>query len=89
MLRTHGHWAVRVLKCATHIVRWGICYNGHFRGPVTPTPIAEHLAVELSLPVSMTYVCCGWDLKTQPSTCEVNAPTHCATALVTREHGIA
>ena len=26
-------------------------YNGHLRGPVTLTPIAERLAVELSLPV--------------------------------------
>ena len=25
-------------------------YNGHFRGPVTFTPIAERLAVELSVP---------------------------------------
>ena len=26
-------------------------YNGHLRGPLTLTPIAGHLAVELSLPV--------------------------------------
>ena len=26
-------------------------YNGHLRGPVTLTPVAERLAVELSLPV--------------------------------------
>ena len=26
-------------------------YNGHLRGPVTLTPIAEHLAMQLSLPV--------------------------------------
>ena len=26
-------------------------YNGHLRGPVTLTPVAELLAVELSLPV--------------------------------------
>ena len=32
-------------------------YNGHLRGPVTPTPIAERLAVKLSLPVLTTYVC--------------------------------
>ena len=28
-------------------------YNGHLRGPVTLTPIAERMAVELSLPVLM------------------------------------
>ena len=42
-------------------------YNGHLQGPVTLTPIAEHLAVELSLPVFMTWVSCGWDSNTQPS----------------------
>ena len=26
-------------------------YNGHLRGPVTLTPIAERFAMELSLPV--------------------------------------
>ena len=30
-------------------------YNGHLRGPVTLTPFAERLAVELSLSVIMTY----------------------------------
>ena len=32
--------------------------NGHLRGPVTLTPVAERLAVELSLPVFTTKVCC-------------------------------
>ena len=32
-------------------------YNGHLRGPATPTPLAERLAVELSLPVFTTRVC--------------------------------
>ena len=36
-------------------------YNGHLRGPVTLTRIAERLAVDLSLPVFTTWVCCGWD----------------------------
>ena len=44
-------------------------YTGHLRGPVTLTPIAERLAVELSLPVSTTRVCRGWDSNTQPSAC--------------------
>ena len=42
-------------------------YNGHLRRPVTLTPIAERLAVELSLPVFTTYVCRGWDWNTQRS----------------------
>ena len=32
-------------------------YNGHLRGPVTLTNIAERVAVELSLPVFTTNVC--------------------------------
>ena len=42
------------------------------------TPVAEHLAVELSI----TYGCRGWDSNTQPSTCRANAVTDCATAVV-------
>ena len=34
-------------------------YNGHLRGPVTLTPTAERLALELSLPVFKTSVCRG------------------------------
>ena len=43
MLGTHDHWAVSVR------------YNGHLRGTMTLTPIAERLAVELSIPVLTTY----------------------------------
>ena len=50
-------------------------YNGHLRGPVTLTPIAELFAVELSLPVLTTYICRDLDFNTQPSTCEANALT--------------
>ena len=32
-------------------------YNGHLRGPVTLTPVAERLAVGLSLAVFTTQVC--------------------------------
>ena len=39
-------------------------YNGHLRGPVTLTLIAERLAVELSLPVFTTKVCPDWDSNT-------------------------
>ena len=48
-------------------------YNGHFRGPMTLTPIAERLAVVLSLPVLKIEVCRGWDSNTQPSACGANA----------------
>ena len=57
-------------------------YNGHVRGPVTLTPIADRLAVELSLPVFTTYVCRRWDSNTQPSACEASTLTHCATAAI-------
>ena len=39
-------------KLATHTVT--SVYNGHHRGPVTLAPIAERLAMELSLPVFTT-----------------------------------
>ena len=48
-------------------------YNGHLRGPVTLTSIAERLAEELSLPVFTTSVCRGWDSNAKPSECEANA----------------
>ena len=57
-------------------------YNGHFRGPVTLTPIAERIAVELSLPVLTNKVCRGWDSNIHSSACGVNALPHCATAAV-------
>ena len=59
-------------------------YNGHFRGPVTLTPIAECSALELSLPVftTVTKVCSCWDSNTQPPAGDANALTHCATAVV-------
>ena len=47
--------------------------NGHF-WELCPhlIPIAQHLAVELSLPVSTTLVCRSLDFNTQPSTCGTN-----------------
>ena len=58
MLGTHGHRALRV-TCLPHILRHGpTLYNGHLRGPVTLTPVAERLALKLSLPVLTTQVCC-------------------------------
>ena len=46
------------------------------------TCIAGLIAVELSLPVFLTKVCCDWDSNTKPSSCGVNALTYCATAAV-------
>ena len=43
---------------------------------MTLAPIAERLAVELSLPVFTTYVCRDWDSNTQLSACGTNALTH-------------
>ena len=34
--------------------------SDYLRGPVALPPIAEHLAVDLSLPVITTYVCRSW-----------------------------
>ena len=48
-------------------------YNGHLRGPATLAPVAEHLAVELSLPVFTTKFRFGWDSNTQLA----NAQTNC------------
>ena len=50
--------------------------------PVTLTPIAERLTVELKIPILTTYVCSDWDPNSQPSACRANALTHCATAAV-------
>ena len=44
-------WIVAVTFRVPQLLRHGASvYNGHFRGPVTLTFIAERLAVELSLP---------------------------------------
>ena len=45
------------LTCHTYCDRGLPPYNGDIRGPVTLTPVAEHLAVELSLAVITTLVC--------------------------------
>ena len=48
------------LACHTYCDTGHPDYNGHNGlGPTTPAPVAEHLAVELSLSVLMTYVCCN------------------------------
>ena len=46
---------------ATHLLWHGpSLFKYHLRGPVTHTPVAERLAVELSLPVFTTHVCHYW-----------------------------
>ena len=49
-----GLWAVWVFKRACPLRHGPTVYDGHLRGPVTLTPVAERLAVELSLPVFTT-----------------------------------
>ena len=63
-------------------------YNCHLRGPVTLTPVAERLAVELSLPVFNSSVCCGWDSNTQPSSFRTDALNDCANAAVVTSHNV-
>ena len=44
------------LACHPYLT-WGIPIYGHLQGPMTLTPTAKRLAVELSLPVFTTEVC--------------------------------
>ena len=65
--------------CVTHLLWQGASVYNACGGPVTLTPIAERLAVELSLFVFTTYCYRGWDSNTQPSACGANAITDSAT----------
>ena len=57
-----------------HLIgHWASVYNGHLRGLVTLTPIAERLAEVLSLPVFTTKVRRGWDSNIQSSACDPEA----------------
>ena len=53
---------------APHLL-WHVTYvyKGYPWGPVTLTPVAECLTVELSLPVLTTKVSRGWDSNTRPT----------------------
>ena len=82
MLYTYGHWAMRVLWRATPTETRDVRLDGHLKGSVTLTPIAQRLSVELSLPVFTAYVCRCWDSNTQPSACGMIAQTDCAIAAV-------
>ena len=56
-----------------HLLRHGpALYNGHLRGPVTLTPVAERFAVELSLPVFTTCLS-RQGIETRSPACEANA----------------
>ena len=64
-----------------HLLQHGpTLYNGHLRGPVTLAPVAERLAVELSLPVFAAKVC--RDQGSNP-----DLPAHEANALPLRHRG--
>ena len=68
----------------SHLQWHGAAVNKcHHLGPVTLKPIALRFAVELSLPVLMIYLFCGWDSNIQPTTCGANALTDCVTATAT------
>ena len=56
ILGTHCHWAVRILQRVIKHLLWheASVYYDHIRGPETLTPVAERLAVQLSLPVYTT-----------------------------------
>ena len=56
--------------------------NGHLRGPVTLTPVAEHLTVELSLPVIRLQSVAERDSNTKPSACKAKVLTDCGTPAV-------
>ena len=62
---TYDHWAVRVFSVPHLLWHRASVYTDHLRWPVTLTPIAERLSVELLLPVFTTWVCRGWEFEHQ------------------------
>ena len=55
ILDPNGYWAV------SHLLRYGASvYIGHLWGPVTFTPVAERLALELSLPFLQLRSVAAW-----------------------------
>ena len=63
-----------------HLLWYGpTVYNGHLRGPVTLIPVAERLAVELSLPVFTSWVFRGWDSNTQLPHAKYDVKSHLLT----------
>ena len=93
--RHHYRWRVAKFDLCSELMaieQWGFfsvplllwhgtsVYNGHLRGPVTITLVAERLAVELSLLALATWISQGWDSNNKPSLCDTNALTDCVTA---------
>ena len=76
VLGTHGHWAVMNFIVPHQLWHGASVYNGHLRGLLTLTLIAEQFSMDLSLPVFMTIFRRGWDSNTQPSACEANSLTN-------------
>ena len=56
-------------------------YIGHLRGPVTLTPNAERFAIELSLSVFKTLVCCS----RMRGECSTSTPPRRSTKIIKRE----
>ena len=78
VLGIHGHWAVHVgsLTCHTY------CDTRHPFIIVISEDLWHTCCWAFSSGAVTTKVCRGWDSNTQPSSCEVNALAHCATAAV-------
>ena len=56
ILGTHGHWAAMVLQCSARTATC-IFRTSPRRGLVRLTPVAKRSALEMWLPVLMTWVC--------------------------------
>ena len=82
ILDIHDHWTVRDFSVLYVLWHGASVYNGHLRGTITLTTVAERLEKELSLLVFTTYVCSDRDSNIQPSAIEANALIDCTTAVV-------
>ena len=60
------------ILCHTQIRHRPTVYNGHLREPVTLTPVSEHLAVKLSLPVFYDLGLSRPGIEPRSSACEAN-----------------
>ena len=66
------------LPCHTYSGTRPVLNAIQLRGAVTFTTIAEHLTLELPLPVSTVLVYRNWHSNTRPSVCEAYDLTKCA-----------
>ena len=82
MHSTYGHWAEGSLRCHTS------CDTRHpfimviSKGPWHSLLLPSVWQWSCQYMFFTTKVCLVWDSNTQPSACEANALTHCATAAV-------